>query len=230
MFRRQRGFVLSDSLNIHVNGSDTFKMIIFDLINSLFKCCFRFKIFFFKSVVHTKRIKILVKVCASLWIHGSRGDNFQMIIFDLINSLLKYWFMFEFWYFKAVVYNKRINFLVKGCDSWYIHGSRGNNFQIIIFDLINSLFKCWLRFEFWCFKDIVYTKWIKIIDGILTAILLITSVASERHGVFELIVTSSSSICSDTWCFVIQNPWNSSSVCSKFWSDLSNLVLSLVSK
>ena len=44
-----------------------------------------------------------------------------------------------------------------------ISGSRGNNFQIIIFDLINSIFKCWFRFECFCFKYVVNTKRIKII-------------------------------------------------------------------
>ena len=40
-------------------------MISFDLINSLFKCWFRFEFFCFEVVSHTKRIKIIVKVCDS---------------------------------------------------------------------------------------------------------------------------------------------------------------------
>ena len=75
----------------------------------------------------------------------------------------KCWFRFELFFFKYVVHNKRINFLVKMCDSWEIHGSRGNTFQMIIFDLVNSIFKCWFRFECFCFKYVVQTKRIKII-------------------------------------------------------------------
>ena len=40
-------------------------MIIFDIINSLFKCWFRFKYFYLNSAVHTKWIKIIVKGCSN---------------------------------------------------------------------------------------------------------------------------------------------------------------------
>ena len=33
-------------------------------------------------------------------------------------------------------------------DRWYIHANGGDIFQIIIFDLISSIFKCWFRFSF----------------------------------------------------------------------------------
>ena len=42
-------------------------------------------------------------------------------------------------------------------------------------------------------KDVVISE-IWNCDGIFTDVSLVTSVASERHSVFELIVTSSSSI------------------------------------
>ena len=67
-------------------------------------------------------------------------------------------------------------------------------------------------------------------DGSLTNISLIISVASERHGVFYLRVTSSSSIFSDSWCCCYIKSIHSSSRCSKFWSYLSNLAWILVSK
>ena len=155
-----------------------------------------------------------------------------MINFDLIKSIFKCWFWFEFFCFKAVVHTKRINFLVKGFDSWYIHGSGGDNFQMIFFDISNSLFKCGFRFEFFCFKSVVHTKRIKSIvkrcsnlvirncDGSLTDIPLITLVDSDRQGVFELRVISSSSIYFDSWCCCSMKSINSSSDCSKIWSDL----------
>ena len=34
---------------------------------------------------------------------------------------------------------------------------------MIIFDLINSILKCWFRFEFCCFNSVVHTKLIKIL-------------------------------------------------------------------
>ena len=163
MFIRRRGFVRSDSWYIHVNGGDNFQMISFDLIDSLFKFWFWFEFFCSKAVVDTKRINIIFKGCDIWWIHGSGGDNFQMIIFDLINSLFKCWFWFEFFWFKAVVDTNRITIIVKGCDSWWISGSGGNTFQMIIFDLLNSILKCWIRFEYYCFKAVVHTQLINII-------------------------------------------------------------------
>ena len=46
----------------------------------------------------------------------------------------------------------------------------------------------------WVVKILV----IRNCDGILTDILLITPLASEGHGAFDLIVNSSSSICFDS--------------------------------
>ena len=124
-----------------------------------------------------------------------------MISFNLIDSIIKFWFWFKFWCFKAVVDTKRIRILVKGCDSWWICGSGGNTFNMIIFDLINILFKCWFWFEFSASKLLFIQSWSKFLskdvvillisncDGSLTDISLITSVVSERHDFFELIVT-----------------------------------------
>ena len=62
-----------------------------------------------------------------------------MIIFDLIISIFKCWFMFEFFYFNAAVHTKLLKIITKKSDKWYIHSSVvGNNFQMIIFDIINS--------------------------------------------------------------------------------------------
>ena len=97
------------------------------------------------------------------YIHGIISDTFRMIIFDLINSIFKYWFWFKICCFKAVTGTNRIKSLFKGCDSWCIRGSGGNNFQMIIFDLINSLFKCWFRFELCYFRSDFYTKTLKIL-------------------------------------------------------------------
>ena len=140
MFRRWRGFVCSYTWYIPVNGGDTFQMIILDLINSLFKCWFRFKSYYFNSAVHTKLLKMFVKQNDCWYIYGSLGDNFQMIIFDLLNSLLKFWLRFEFCNFNSSVHNKLFKIIVKWSDSWYIHICGVNTFQMIIFDLINSIF------------------------------------------------------------------------------------------
>ena len=83
-----------------------------------------------------------------------------MIIFDIINNIFKCWSRFKFCCFKAVVHTKWITILVKGCDSLWICGIGGYTFQMIIFDIINSLFKCWSRFKCFCFKAVVHTKWI----------------------------------------------------------------------
>ena len=77
-------------------------------------------------------------------------------------------------------------------------------------------------------KDVVIVV-IGHCDGSLTGIPLIDSVSSERHSVFELILTSSSSICYDSWCCCSMKSIIFSSGSSNSWSDLSNLVWSLVS-
>ena len=140
-----------------------FKTISFDIIDILLKGWFWFEFWLFKAVVDTKRIKILVKGCNTWYIHGSGCDTFQMIIFDIINSLFKSWFWFEFICFNAVIDTKWINCTVKGYDSTWIRVIGGDNFQKIIFDLINCLFKCLIRFEFFCFKAVVHNKLIKMI-------------------------------------------------------------------
>ena len=86
-----------------------------------------------------------------------------MISFDLINSIFKCWFRFELCYFNFSVYTKLFKIIVKQSYSWYIHGSGGNTFQMIMFDLINSLFKCWYRLKCCYFNSTVHTKWIKIL-------------------------------------------------------------------
>ena len=147
----------------------------------------------------------------SWYIRVNVGDTFQMINFDLINSLLNFWL----WLKKSasdLLLLKGGKILIKVCDSWWICGSRGDTFEMIILDFISNNLKCWFKFEFFWFKAVVHTNLIKILvkgcsdlvirdfDGILTGILLITSVSSERHSIFELRVTSSSSIYPDYWC------------------------------
>ena len=85
-----------------------------------------------------------------------------MTIFDLINSIFKCWFWFEFFWFKAVVDAKRIKIPIKGCDSWWICGIRGDNIQMTIVDIINNLLKCWIRFEFSTSKLLFILSWSKI--------------------------------------------------------------------
>ena len=72
-----------------------------------------------------------------------------------------------------------------------------------------------LRISKW-FPDDVLNIVIQHCDVILTYILLITSVASEKHGIFELIVTSSYSIYFNSWCCCYITSKNVSSGCSKF--------------
>ena len=132
-------------------------------------------------------------------------------------------------------------------DIWYIHVNGGESFQMIFFDIINSLFKWCFRFKFvhsililvlscsYLLSDDAETLEIcfsctRSFDGILTYISLITSVFSERHGVSELKEASSSSIFFDSWYCCFMKSIKSSSVYSKFWSDISKVAHSLVSK
>ena len=102
----------------------------------------------------------------SWYIYVNGGDEFQMTIFDIINSLFKFWLGFESFCFKYVVDTWQIKITVKGCDSWWTYGRGGNTFNMIIFDIINIPIKCWFRFEFFCFKAVVCTKLIKkIVKG-----------------------------------------------------------------
>ena len=81
----------------------------------------------------------------------------------------------------------------------------GSNFAtlILLFILSGSKFSS---------KDVVILE-IRNCYGRLTDISLITLVASKRHGVFELGITISSSICFSYWCCCSMNSINSSSVC-----------------
>ena len=90
-------------------------MIIFDLIKSLFKYCFRLELYYFNPAVHTKLFKILVRQIDKWYIRGSRGDTFQIIIFDLINSIFKFWSRFKTFCFNYDVCDRLIKNLVKGC-------------------------------------------------------------------------------------------------------------------
>ena len=69
---------------------------------------------------------------------------------------------------------------------------------------------------------------IRNFDGSLADTSLITLLASERHGIFELRVTTSS-ICSDYRCYCYMKSINSSSGCSKLLSYLSSMAWILVS-
>ena len=52
------------------------------------------------------------------------------------------------------------------CNSWYIHVNVGDNFQMISFDFINSIFNCWFKFKVFCFDCAVNIKLTKnIIKG-----------------------------------------------------------------
>ena len=50
--------------------------------------------------------------------HCNRGDTFQMIIFDPINGIFKYWFKLEFCYFNYAVHAKLFKIIVKGCKNF----------------------------------------------------------------------------------------------------------------
>ena len=78
-------------------------------------------------------------------------------------------------------------------------------------------------------KDVVILL-IRNCDGSLTDISLITSVVSERHDFFELIVTSYSSIHFDSWCCCSMKSTNYSSGCSKIWIILIKLGLEFILK
>ena len=147
MFRRQRGFVRGCSWYIHFNGGDTFQIIIFDIIDSIFKYWFWFEFFCFKPIFDTKRIKILVKGCDIWWIHGSGGNNFQMIIFDLINILFKCWIRFEFFCLKAVVHTKLIKILVKGCSNFSNNKLWCNLYWYFFYPFSSFLYACFFLVE-----------------------------------------------------------------------------------
>ena len=58
-------------------------------------------------------------IWSDIWnIHVNGGDDFQMIIFDLINSILNFWSRLEFWYFNSAVHTKRIINFAKGCSDF----------------------------------------------------------------------------------------------------------------
>ena len=61
MFIRQRRFSWSDVLYIHVKGGDYFHMIRFDLINVIFKYCFRLELFCFGPNFYTNMFKLIFK-------------------------------------------------------------------------------------------------------------------------------------------------------------------------
>ena len=67
-------------------------------------------------------------------------------------------------------------------------------------------------------------------DEILTDMSLMTSVASDIHGVSELRGTRFSSICFNSLCCCYTKSFNYSSSCSIILSDLSKLAWGLVSK
>ena len=58
------------------------------------------------------------KDAISWYVHGNGVDTFQMIVFDLINSIFKWWFRSDFFWFKAVFHNNQIKILVKGCSNF----------------------------------------------------------------------------------------------------------------
>ena len=49
------------------------------------------------------------------------------------------------------------------CDSVCIRCSKGHTFQMNVFEFINSLFKCWIRFEYCFLKSVVHTELTKIL-------------------------------------------------------------------
>ena len=178
MFRRQMGFVWGDSWYIHVNGGDIFQIISFDLIDSIFKCWFWFNFFCFKAVANNNGIKNLVKGCDISWIRGSGGKTFQMIIFDIINSIFKCCIRFKFCCFKAVVHTKLIKIIVKVCSNfssrqfwlkidWYFiyhfinfldewcFWVESNQLFFNLFCLLMLLFHKINQFFFWLFKDLI---------------------------------------------------------------------------
>ena len=69
-----------------------------------------------------------------------------MIIFDLINSILKWWFRLEVCFFNSAVDTNLFKNIFKQSDSIYIYCSGGDHFKMIFFDPINSIFKCWPMF------------------------------------------------------------------------------------
>ena len=93
-------------------------MIIFYVINSLFKYWFRLECCCFKDIVHTKGINFPDKGCDGLYIHGNGGDTLKIISFDIINSLLKFWSRLEFCRFKAVVDTNLIKMIIKGYSNF----------------------------------------------------------------------------------------------------------------
>ena len=132
-------------------------------------------------------------------------------------------------------------------DKLYIHFNGGDTFQKIIFDLINSIFKCWFRFKFVCFNFTVQTKLIKIIvkrcRNFMNMLLLYNELLWKLDSYF--IENFSSfweaqclwdernqlfSICFDYWCYFFMESINSSSGCLNILSDLSILAWSFVSK
>ena len=94
-----------------------------------------------------------------------KADTFMSMEVIILNYYLRsHWYSFQilvmvrFFGFKAVVDTKRIIIFVKGCDRWWIRGRGGDNLQMILFYLINSLFKYCIWFDYFCLKYVVHTK------------------------------------------------------------------------
>ena len=62
-------------------------MILFYLINIIFKCCFRFELCCFKAVLHTKRIIVFVKGCSNF----SNKELWWKLDWYFINNSSSFW-------------------------------------------------------------------------------------------------------------------------------------------
>ena len=148
----------------------------------------------------------------SWYINVNGGYNFQMISFDIKNSLFKCWLWFKSSASELLLIQSRSKFSSKDVISDGFVVAEAILFRwlslisLVVFSNVGS------GSIFFCFKAVVHTKLIKVLvkwcsalvisncDGSLTGILLITSLSSDRNGVFDLIVTSYSSIWSYYLC------------------------------
>ena len=118
---------------------------------------------------------------------------------------------------------------------------------MIICDLTNSLFKWWLRFESFWFNSAVHNKLVKIIVKGCRNFKNMILLWKELWWILDLYFIDKFSIFWEAQCFWFKRNqlflicfgywWccskktiNSYTICSKIWSDLSNLACSLVLK
>ena len=159
-----------------------------------------------------------------------------MNIFDIINSIFKFWFWFEFCCFKAVVNTKLIKILAKVCSN-FSNNEFWRKLDLYFIDHFSSFWESWrfwvesnqfffnmfwlLLLLFYEINQLLFCLFKKLIRLIKLG-LEFSPKAFLEDKVSEVRVNVLSSICSDDnlfWSidYSTLNSINNTSVCSKLW-------------